>query len=295
MGKYFEPAELVKFSGLFVIAKTVVNGFFAGLHPGAKKGASSDFAEHREYAPGDELKRLDWKVLGKTDRYYIKEYREESTLNCNILLDCSASMDYASGQISKFKYAVYLAAVLSYLLSKQHDKAGLTAFNTKTMEALPPKAGKAHLTLLLDSLEKLKPVGATGVAGVLKETISRVKGKGIYILISDLYGEQAEIIKQARLLAAGKNEVIIFQVLDHEEINFSFKEPQTFEGLEDIETIPALPDMIQEEYKKILREFTDGYKNAFHGFGIDYVLLSTKTPLEEALVHYLARRARVGK
>ena len=295
MGKYFEPADLVKFSGLSVIAKSVVDGFLAGQHPSAKKGVSTDFTEHREYAPGDELKRLDWKVLGKTDRYYIKEYREESTLTCNILLDCSASMGYASGQISKFKYSVYLAAVLSYLLNKQQDKAGLMGFNSKIMGYVAPKAGRTQLKLLLEYLDKLEPAGVTGVANALKEAAGRMKGRGICILISDLYGAQAEIIKHARYLAAGRNEVIVFQVMDPEELELSFKDPLTFEGLEDNEAVLALPDMIREEYLTIIREFTDGYKKAFHGSGIDYVLLSTKTPLEEALIHYLSRRVRVGK
>jgi hypothetical protein len=163
------------------------------------------------------------------------------------------------------------------------------------LEYLSPKIGRTHLKLLLDSLEKLVPSGETGVSGVLKEAVGRLKGRGIYILISDLYGDSEEIIKQARYLAAGKNEVLVFQVLDHEELNLSFKDPLTFEGLENSETILALPDMIREEYKNIIRDFTDKYKNAFHGSGIDYVLLSTKTPLEEAIIYYLARRAMVSK
>ena len=295
MQKYFEPAELLKFSGLSLIARTVVDGFLAGLHPSAKKGVSTDFAEHREYAPGDELKRLDWKVLGKTDRYYIKEYREESTLTCNIMLDCSASMDYASGPVSKFRYAVYLAAVFSYLLSKQHDRTGLSVFNSKTREYISPKTGSTHLRVLLDSLAKLVPEGETSVQGVLKEAAARLQGRGINILISDLYGEQEEIIKYSRYLAAGKNEVIVFQVLDQEEIELSFKDPLTFTGMEDNEIIPAMPEMIRAEYKSIFKEFTDRYKKAFYEAGISYILLSTKTPLEEALIHYLTDRARGTK
>ena len=295
MGKYFNPEELTKFAGFSVMAKNLVNGFLTGLHPALRKGISTDFSEHREYSFGDETKRIDWKVLAKSDRYFIREYREEANLSCSILLDASASMEYASGQITKYKYSVFLSAALSYLMTIQQDKTSLVIFDDQIRSFIPSKSGKKHLSLIFDELENSKPSGNTMLPEVLLKAASMQKKRGVTVLITDLYGDVEKIIKNTKYLLSDKNEVIVFQVLDEDELELPFKEPFMFESLEQGEAVLALPNMIREEYKKIIRDFTDKYRKAFNAAGIDYTLLSTKTPVEEALLFYLERRARVAR
>jgi len=293
MGKYFNPEELTKFAGFSVMAGNLVDGFLAGLHPALRKGVSTDFTEHREYSFGDETKRIDWKVLAKSDRYFIREYREEANLSCHILLDASASMDYASGKISKYKYSVFLSAALAYLMTIQQDKTGLVIFDKELKSLIPPKAGKKHLSLIFEELENSKPSGNTMLPEVLQKAAGLLKKRGLTVLITDLYGDTEKIIRNTKYLLSGKNEVIVFQVLDEDELSLPFKESFLFESLEEGAPVLALPGMIREEYKRIMLALTAKFRKEFNAAGIDYTLLSTKTPVEEALLFYLERRARV--
>ncbi|MFH1073846.1 MAG: DUF58 domain-containing protein [Candidatus Firestonebacteria bacterium] len=293
MGKYFAPEELAKFAGFQVMAKNLVHGFLAGLHPALRKGVSTDFSEHREYSFGDETKRIDWKVLAKSDRYFIREYREEANLSCSIFLDASASMEYASGQISKYKYSVFLSAALAYLMTIQQDKTSLVIFDDRIRSFIPSKSGKKHLSVIFEELENSKPSGSTMLPEVLLKAAGMLKKRGITVLITDLYGDAETIIKNTKYLLSKKNEVIVFQVLDEDELALPFKESFLFESLESGASVLALPSMIREEYKRIMLEFTNKYRKEFSAAGVDYTLLSTKTPVEEALLFYLERRARV--
>ena len=294
MGKYFNPEELTKFAGFQITAKNLVNGFLTGLHPALRKGISTDFSEHREYSFGDETKRIDWKVLAKSDRYFIREYREEANLSCNILLDSSASMEYASGGISKYKYSVFLSAALAYLMTIQQDKTSLAIFDDQIRSFIPSKSGKKHLSLIFDELENSKPLGNTLLPEILLKTAGMQKKRGLTVLISDLYGDTERIIKNTKYLLSDKNEVIVFQIMDEDELELPFKEPFMFESLEKGEPVLAIPNMIRDEYKRIIYDFISKYRREFNAAGIDYTLLSTKTPVEEALLVYLERRARVA-
>lgn len=295
MGKFLNPTDLVKLSNMKLRAKVVVDGFIAGLHDSALKGLSLDFAEHREYTPGDELKYLDWKILGRTNRYYIKQYKEESTLISYILLDKSLSMGYGSSTITKLTYASYLTASLSYLMLRQQDKVGLMLFNEKIAEYIPPKSATSHMKFIMNSLDNISSGGKTSIWEALENISGFMKKRGLIILISDLYDNEDKVLKYLKYLNSKKNEVIVFHILDNSELSLNFKEPFIFEGMEDKLKVLALPDMIRYEYKKLINEFINKYKSICEKNNIDYVLFDTATPLEYGLIHYLSKRERLLK
>ncbi|MFH1824804.1 MAG: DUF58 domain-containing protein [Candidatus Firestonebacteria bacterium] len=295
MSKFLNPTDLVKLSDMKLRAKVVVDGFMAGLHDSALKGLSLDFAEHREYVPGDELKYLDWKILGRTDRYYIKQYKEESTLISYILLDKSSSMGYASGKITKLQYASYLAASLTYLMLRQQDKVGLMLFNEKIAEYIPPKSALSHMKFIMNSLDNISSGGKTSIWEALENISGFMKKRGLIILISDLYDNEDKVLKYLKYLNSKKNEVIVFHILDNAELVLNFKEPFIFEGMEDKLRVLALPDMIRHEYKKLINEFINKHKSICEKNNIDYVLFDTLTPLEHGLIRYLEKRERLLK
>ncbi|MEI7904777.1 MAG: DUF58 domain-containing protein, partial [Candidatus Firestonebacteria bacterium] len=238
--------KLVSPGSLKLRAKSIVDGFLAGMHDSPLKGAGLDFAEHREYARGDDLKRLDWKLAGKTDKYYVKQYKEESTLTCYILLDISGSMDFSSGSSeTKMLYAMQLAASLSYLIKSGHDKFGLFTFNDKVRDLIPPASSAAQLNLVIKQLESITPSGRTSVFRSLQEAGSLIKKKAMVILISDLYDEspEPEALKYFKYLASRKNEVLVFHILDEAELSLDYREPFVFEGLENGERLLAHPEL----------------------------------------------------
>jgi len=295
MSKFLNPTDLVKLSNMKLRAKVVVDGFIAGLHDSALKGLSLDFAEHREYVPGDELKYLDWKILGRTDRYYIKQYKEESTLTGYILLDISLSMGYGSKLFTKLQYASYLTASLAYLMLRQQDKVGLILFNENIAEYIPAKSSTSHMGFIMNRLDNIMPIGKTSICEVLENINSFMKKRGLIILISDLYNDEDKVLRYLKYLNSKKNEIIVFHILDKEELYLSFKEPFIFEGMEDKLKVLALPDMIRYEYKNLIEKFISKYKLTCEKNNIDYVLFNTETPLEYGLLHYLEKREKLIK
>jgi uncharacterized protein (DUF58 family) len=263
----------------------------SGIHRSRAKGFSVEFEEHREYSPGDEIRRIDWKALGKFDRYFIKEYEDETNLRAYLLLDTSASMDYASDGITKFDYGCTLTASLAYLILKQQDAAGLVAFSDHIEAFIPPKAKRDYLLQILHALENRGPSGETNVGKILEEIAGQIRRRGLVILVSDLLDEPDAILKGLRLFRFKGNDVIVFHLLDPAEIDLPFDGNILFEDLEELNLrVVADPRTIRKTYRQVVEEFTGRIRKECHENSIDYQLISTSTPLDQALASYLSWR-----
>jgi uncharacterized protein (DUF58 family) len=263
----------------------------SGIHRSRAKGFSVEFEEHREYSPGDEIRRIDWKALGKFDRYFIKETEDETNLRAYLLLDASASMDYASNGITKFDYGCILTASLAYLILKQQDAAGLVTFSDRVESFIPPKAKRGYLMEILHALEGHRASGETNVGKILEEIAGKIKRRGLIILVSDLLDEPEEILKGLRLFRFKGNDVIVFHLMDAAEMDLPFDGNILFEDTEE----PSLrvttdPQAIRKIYRKVVDEFVDQMGKECRAHSMDYQLLSTSTPLDHALVSYLGWR-----
>lgn len=290
---YLHPLTLAKLGNLFLRAKIVVEGFISGLHQSPYKGWSLEFAQHREYVAGDELKHLDWRIYGRTDRYFVKQYEEETNLKSYLVLDCSNSMGYKFGGLSKFDYGSSLVACLSYLMLKQRDAVGLTLFNNKIETYIPPRNSWTHLSLIISKLENTYPSGETKIFLSLGDLGKYIRRRGLIILISDLFEEPEEVIKILKYFRYKKHEVIVFHLLDPSERKLPEGDAYLFENLENKERVSAEPDLIQEEYNQLMNNFIENYQLNLRRSDIDYSLFTTDTPLDYALGSYLAKRAKL--
>jgi uncharacterized protein (DUF58 family) len=321
--KYLIPSVVARLSNLELKAKLVVEGFMTGLHKSPYHGFSVEFAEHRQYMPGDDLRYLDWKIIARTDRYYIKQYEEETNLKSYILLDISKSMSFASsnnkelskqggkgifknlfgkkeaaspvkgGTLSKLEYGSYLAASLAYLMKLQNDAISLTTYDTQTRVYIPPRSTNTNLRYILKELNGIKPMNETGTAKSLNEIAGKVKKRGLVIVISDFFDDQKQVMKALRHFRYNNNEVIIFQVLDPIELTFIEGNPITLVDLETKEEMYSQPFAIQKAYQEAMKEFIETYKTECRRNNIDYVLMSTETPFDKALLGYLNKRRSV--
>jgi uncharacterized protein (DUF58 family) len=288
---YFDPKVLAGISNLSLRARWVVEGIMSGVHRSRSKGFSVEFEEHREYSPGDEIRRIDWKALGKFDRYFIKEYEDETNLRAYLLLDTSGSMDYASDGITKFDYGCTLTASLAYLILRQQDAAGLVTFSDHIEAFIPPKAKRDYLLQILHALENRGPAGETNVGKILEEIAGQIKRRGLVVLVSDLLDEPEKILKGLRLFRFKGNDVIVFHLLDPAELNLPFDGNILFEDLEELNLkVVADPRAIRKTYQEVVEEFTRRIRQECHDSVIDYQLISTSTPLDQALASYLSWR-----
>lgn len=293
--EYLDPESLSKLKGLDLIAKLVVEGFLTGLHKSPYHGFSVEFAEHRPYMPGDPLKHVDWKLYGKSDRFYTKRYEQETNLRSHILLDVSASMGYASeGRVTKFQYASYLGASLAYLMLMQQDAVGLLTFKNSIEKMIPARANSAHLKLLLAELEKAKPSSTTEMSTALNQMAERIQRRGLVILISDLMDEPERVMEALKHFRYRDHEVVVFHVLDPFEIDFPFKEESSFVDLETGDELMTHPWEIATEYKRRFEEWQAKYKRMCLESRIEYEPLSTKTPYDRALLRYLEKRKKLN-
>jgi len=292
--KYLDPVTIARLDNMALRARLVVEGFIIGLHKSPYHGFSVEFAEHRPYIPGDEIKHIDWKLFGKTDRFYIKQFEEETNLKSYILLDKSGSMKYSSGEINKLTYGSYLAAALSYLMLKQQDAVSLTLFDDRVRTYLPPVAKKSHLNLVLGALEQVRAGEETRIAPQLHELAEKLKKRGMIILISDLLDEPDEVINALKHFRHKRHEVILFHILDRQELDFTFNRQTQFIDLETGQRLNTEPWHIQEAYQGLLQQFIATYKTGCRANNIDYVLLTTDRSLDMALIEYLKKRARIG-
>ncbi len=275
-------------------ARLVVEGFITGLHKSPYHGFSVEFAEHRQYMPGDELKHVDWKIYGKTGRYYIKQYEEETNLKSYLVLDASSSMAYASaGNIRKIEYGSYLLAALAYMMIKQQDAVGLTIFDEAVTSYLPPHATRGYLRQILLALERVQAGGKTGAGKSLHQVADRIRRRGLVVIVSDLLDNPDEVITALKHFRHKKNEVIVMHVLDPLERSFAFGGDAMFKDLETSEQLMTQPWQIQKAYQREMTAFLDRFKRECRENSVDYVLMDTKTPFDNALVEYLSKREKM--
>jgi uncharacterized protein (DUF58 family) len=292
--RFLVPEVLAKLKRIDLKARLVVEGFLTGLHRSPFKGFSQEFAEYRSYMPGDEPKRIDWKVYGKTDRFVIREYEEETNLKAYILLDASGSMNYTSDKVTKLEYASYLAASLAYLLIKQRDSVGIVTFTSKLNTYIPPRSSPAHLPVLLRAIDKIRPGGDTNLANTFHQLAEKIKRRGFVIIISDLFDDKEKVLAALRHFRHKKHEVLVFHILDKNELDFSFSQPLILRDLETAKEITLDPRVIRKDYQKTVIEFFSDFKRRCREHLVDYHQITSNTPLDRALFDYLEKRARLG-
>ena len=290
--QFLDPAVVARLGTLELKARTIVEGFLSGLHRSPFKGFSVEFAEYRQYIPGDDLSTIDWKVYARSDRYYVKKFEEETNLDCHVMIDASGSMAYGSGPMTKFEYGACLAASLGYLINRQRDACGLTAFDEKMVAMLPASSRPGHLRAMLLTLDRLRPGSRTDVAKPLHQLADSLVKRGMVVLISDLLDEPDAVIRGLKHFTFRGNDVIVFQILDPDEIDFPFERATRFEDLETTEEIMAVPGAVRDHYLSEIGALMTRYRRQLGAAGIDYQLLSTKHPLELALLSYLSTRSR---
>jgi uncharacterized protein (DUF58 family) len=291
--QFLDPAVIARLGTLELKARTIVEGFLSGLHRSPFKGFSVEFAEYRQYIHGDDLATIDWKVYARSDRYYVKKFEEETNLDCHILLDVSGSMGYGAHGITKLEYGECLAASIAYLMNRQRDAVGLMAFDERVVDMLPASARPGHLRALLITLDRLRLGSKTDVSKPLHQLADSLGKRGMVVLISDLLDDPEAVIRGIRHFHYRGTDVIVFHVLDPDEIEFPFERASRFEDLETGEEVMAVPGLVREHYRREIGRLLDRYKRELGATGIDYQLLRTTDPLELALMAYLSSRGRV--
>jgi uncharacterized protein (DUF58 family) len=286
-----DPKILVKFSNLYLVAKTVVEGFITGLHKSPYRGFSVEFSEHREYTPGEDLRYLDWKVFGRTDRFYIKVFKEETNLKCYIILDVSNSMNYKSGPVTKIEYGTLLSAVLSYLMIKQKDAVGLVIFDSDVKTFINPVSTTQHLHYLIQTLEKTRPgERKTSIGMVLNKVVQNIKKRSLIILISDLFDDPVTTMRGISHLRHKHHEVVVFHLLDPYETDLPFTGDCEFLDMETGEKLAANALSLKDSYRKNLQEFLDNIRKNCIENKVDYVKTITNNPFDYFLYNYLEKR-----
>ncbi len=292
--KYLQPDTVSKLKGMELRARMVVEGFIAGLHKSPYHGFSVEFAEHRQYMPGDNIRSVDWKVFAKTDKFFIKQFEEETNLKGYLLLDCSASMKYQSGdRISKFDYAGLLSGALSYMMLRQRDAVGLVTYDQRIRKYIPPRSKSGHLHVLLNEISAQEPSNLTDVSLALHEMAERIKRRGLVVIMSDLLDEADKIISGLKHFRHNKHEVIVFHILDPRERDFAFGGEAAFKDMETGEELTTLPFQIKKDFAAQVKAFSEQIAAACRQSDIDYHLIDTSTPFDKALYAFLAKRERL--
>ncbi len=264
-----------------------------GLHKSPYHGFSVEFAEHRPYMPGDSLRNLDWKVFAKTDRYYVKQYEEETNLKSYLLLDVSNSMNFGTTGVTKFQYASYLAAALSYLMIQQRDAVGLATYDTELRSYLPPRSVHTYLNVLLSQIERTQPSSRTDIGKNLHTVADRISRRGLVIVLSDLLDDPARVLSGLKHFRHDGHEVLVFHILDPREIDFAYSGDVRFRDLETEEEMPTQPWHLRRSYRAQVSEFIEGLRRGCREHRIDHVLLNTQMSYSEALIQYLTKRKRL--
>lgn len=289
--KYLDPRVLAKIHRLEVKARLIVEGFITGLHRSPYHGFSIEFAEHREYVPGDDIRHIDWKVFGRTDRFHIKQYEEETNLKTCILLDASESMQYGHAETTKYVYGAYIAAALSYLLLRQQDAVGLAVFDEKVRNYLPPATSHQHFLNIIRELDRQETAERTDIGSILDTFAGQIRGKGLVVIISDMFDSMERIARGLRHLRHKGHEVILFHLLDHEELTFPFQRTTMFEGLESSNELLIDPRALKRAYLEELGKYQNELKRTCRNQAIDYVGLDNSQKLDVALTAYISARA----
>ncbi len=293
---YLDPETVSRLSRLDLIARLVVEGFITGLHRSPYHGFSVEFSQHRPYMPGDPLRDLDWKAYAKSDRLYIKQYEEETNLKAYLLLDISGSMQFQAGApLSKFRYAASLAAALSYLMLRQRDAVGLMLFRDCIESYVPPRSVQSHLHVLLKTIEQASPGADTQMAPTFHDLAERISRRGLVIVLSDLFDDPEQVLRGLRHFRHRGHEVVVFHLLDPRELDLDFDKETRFFDLEDPEqTLTTQPWHVRHEYKEMLEDMVQTYRQGCAEARVDYTLIDTSTPFDVALSRYLVRRRKMA-
>ena len=291
--RFVDPKVLARISTLELLARTVVDGFISGLHRAPHLGMSLDFAEHRPYMPGDDLRRMDWRLYARTDRHYLKQFEADTNSNLMVLLDISKSMSFQMDGISKLDYSRYLAACLLYFSGRQRDRLGLATFDQEVVDYVPASA--RHLDVALHTLHRTV-AGRPGALGPpLKVLGDRLRRRGISVIISDFYEEPEAVLDAIKGLRYRGHDLIVFHVLDPAELEFPFRDASPFQDLETGERIPVVPATLRDRYRELVQAHIAALQKKCAGHRIDYTLLDTGAPLDHALFRYLSARERLSR
>lgn len=291
--RYLDPAVIARLGTIDLKARTIVEGFLTGLHRSPYKGFSVEFAEYRQYLPGDDLATLDWKVFARSDKHFVKKFEEDTNLTCHMLIDVSRSMGYASGEVTKLQYASYLTGALAYLMHRQRDAFGLIAFDDSISALLPASARAGHLRTVLLALERLQLGARTSVAKPLHDLAKAVRKRGMVVLVSDLLDDPEAVLDGLKHFRIRGTDVIVFHILDPYEVRFPFEHAARFRDMETEEEVMAVPGVVREDYIQKMQARIAHYRRELQLAGIDYCLLETSQPLELGLMSYLMTRRRL--
>ncbi len=288
--KYHEPQKLARIKNLQFIARAVVEGYVSGLHRSPFKGFSAEFAEYREYLPGDDLKHFDWKVFARSDKRYVKQYEEETNLTCTLLLDASGSMLFGSDGLTKFDYGSFLVAALTYLMILQRDQVGLVVFDEQVRKRIPPSNSPAHMKNILEELERTEPGGETGIAASLHSVAESTRRRGLVIVISDLIDDQDAVMNALSHFRHDRSEVVVFNVFDTAERDLPYDGLIDFVDLETNRKMQVRADVVRQDYRSKFEGFVQHYRQACAASRVDYQFVTTDTPYELMLAAYLNKR-----
>ena len=291
--RFVDPKVLMRVGNLELLARNVVEGFINGLHRAPFFGASIDFAEHRGYVAGDDIRRVDWRLYARTDRFYVKQYEADTNTNLTVLLDISRSMKFASKGIPKLDYGCYVGACVAYLAQRQRDRVGMITFDSDIVTHIPPSA--KHFNVVLGTMEKAVAERPGNLSVPLKKMAEHCKRRGLLVLISDFYEEPDAILEAIKPLKFLGNDLIVFHVLDQAEIDFGYDEASSFQDLETGEQIPVVPESLAKEYRAMVQAHIASLTTKFSEHRIDYTVLNTAEPLDRALFSYLASRERLSR
>lgn len=293
--RYLDPAVLARFGLSPLVAKRVVEGFISGLHKSPFHGFSVEFADHREYVPGDDLKFIDWFLYARTDHYYIKRYEEETNVRCHILLDRSASMAFGTTNLTKWDYGCFLATCLSYLMLKQQDSVGCALIGATPGLLVPPRCRGSHLSQIMRVLIQNPPSGTTDLAASLRAIVRNIKRRSLVVLISDLIDDPDQTLKAIRLIHSHRHDVLVFHVQDPSELEFDFEGSTLFRDMETGEEMEVEPSAVRAGYVEKIQDLMAMYRKRLNEVGIDYEPINTRQPYDHALRAYLQRRASLKK
>ena len=288
-----DPAVLARISDLELVARTVVDGFLAGLHRSPHLGVSTDFAEHRAYSPGDDVRRVDWKLYARTDRHFVKEFEAETNASVAVLLDVSASMGYGSGAVRKLDYARVLAACLLYFSQRQRDRVALSTFDADVVDHVPPST--RHLPQALHALGRARAGAPGDLPTALRRLAESYRRRGVLVVVSDLYAEPDDIVNALHALRGPGSEIVVMHLLDPAELEFPFEDPAAFQDMEGDDALPVLPPAMRDRYRTLVREHMATLRRRLGEAGMDYFLLDTRRPIDAALHEYLSVRERLAR
>ncbi|MBN8625062.1 MAG: DUF58 domain-containing protein [Planctomycetes bacterium] len=288
--RFLHPEAIQRITRLDLRARHIVEGFLSGEHRSPYFGQSIEFVQHREYAAGDDLRRVDWKVWAKQDKYYVKQYEEETNLRATLVVDVSAGMQYGSGPLNKFEYASTVAVSLAYLLLRQQDAVGCISFDEKVRRTVPIRSRINHLQSIIGALDASAPKDKTDIGKVLQEVAENMPRRGVVVLASDLFVDRPALVKGLRMLRQRGHDVLVFHIMDDDELDFTFSGATRFEALEGVDRLNCNPRALREGYMEALNAFLDEVRRGCKQNGCDYALLRTSQPLDAALAAYLSSR-----